>query len=104
MLSWQLERHCCATGRRKESWEEQDTELLSAYIPVDRRQTMGRGEDLPGWTRHSNAVYGALIAEVHRYGGSVIGSSSDAHDLGGVRCIYETACHCCLMSALGKVG
>jgi hypothetical protein len=66
------------------SWEERVTELLSAYISVDRRQAMDRGEDLPGgWTRHSNAVYGALIAEVHRYSGSVIGFSSDAHDLEG---------------------
>jgi hypothetical protein len=66
------------------SWEEQVTELLSAYISVDRRQAMDRDEDLPGGgTRHSNAVYGVLIVEVHRYSGRVIGFSSDAHDLEG---------------------
>jgi len=44
---------------------------------------MGKGKDLPGWTRHSNAIYGALIAEVYRYDCSVIAFRSDAHDLEG---------------------
>jgi adenylate cyclase len=81
------------------------------YIPMDRRQAIARGKDLPDrasgaalfadisgftpltealmkelgagrgaeeLTRQLNAVYDALIAEVHRYGGSVIGFSGDA--------------------------
>jgi adenylate cyclase len=86
-------------------------EALGAYIPVDRRQAMARGEDLPDrthgaalfadisgftpltemlvrefgpqrgaeeLTRHLNQVFDALIAELHRYGGSVIGFAGDA--------------------------
>jgi predicted ATPase/class 3 adenylate cyclase len=86
-------------------------ESLSAYIPLDRRQAIERGENLPDrthgtalmadlsgstpltdalvrelgpkggayeLTRQLNAVYGALIAEVHGYGGSVVGFSGDA--------------------------
>ncbi len=88
-----------------------DMEIASAYIPIDRRQAMLRGETLPermtgaalfadisGFTPltealerelgpkrgaeeltvHLNSVYDALIAEVHRYGGSVISFSGDA--------------------------
>jgi class 3 adenylate cyclase len=84
---------------------------LDVYIPIDRRQAMARGTDLPDrargaalfadisgftpltealvqelgpqrgadeLTRQLNRVYDALIAEVHRYGGSVIGFSGDA--------------------------
>jgi class 3 adenylate cyclase/predicted metal-dependent HD superfamily phosphohydrolase len=87
------------------------TEPLSAYLPMDRRQALIRGEPLPertsgaalfadisGFTplaaalaqelgllrgaeeltRLLNDVYGVLIAEVHGYGGSVIGFSGDA--------------------------
>ena len=87
------------------------TEPLYVYMPMDRRQTLVRGETLPdrtsgaalfadisGFTpltaalaqelgpqrgaeelaRLLNQVYGALIAEVHRYGGSVIGFGGDA--------------------------
>jgi len=86
-------------------------ELLSAYIPMDRRQAMARGEALPDRTRGAalfadisgftpltealvealgprkaaqeitrqlNQVYTALIEEVHRYRGSVIGFVGDA--------------------------
>ena len=86
-------------------------ELFSAYIPMDRRQAMASGEDLPdrthgaalfadvsGFTpltellvkalgprqaaqeiiRHLNQVYEALIGEVHRYRGSVVGFVGDA--------------------------
>jgi adenylate cyclase len=89
----------------------EDMESLSAYIPMDRRQAMARGEDLPNrtsgaalcvdisgfipltnallkelgpkhgadeLTRQLNTIYGTLIAEVHRYQGSVIGFSGDA--------------------------
>ena len=84
---------------------------LPAYIPMDRRQAMVEGRDLPDRTSGAalfadisgftpltaamaeefgakqgaeelavqlNAVYGALIAEVHRYRGSVISFSGDA--------------------------
>jgi class 3 adenylate cyclase/tetratricopeptide (TPR) repeat protein len=111
MLSWKLKRHCCATGKHKEMWQEQVLKALNAYIPIDRRQAMARDEDLPDRTRGAalfadisgftpltralaeelgpkrgaeeltkqlNAVYDALITEVHRYGGSVIGFSGDA--------------------------
>ena len=83
----------------------------SAYIPMDWRQAIARGEKLPeraegaalfadisGFTPltealalelgpkrgaeeltvHLNRVYDALIAELHRYGGSVIGFAGDA--------------------------
>jgi class 3 adenylate cyclase/tetratricopeptide (TPR) repeat protein len=86
-------------------------ESLAAYIPMDRRQAMVRGEELPDktsgaalfadisgftpltealarelgprrgaeeLTEYLNAVYDVLIAEVHRYRGSVIGFSGDA--------------------------
>ena len=86
-------------------------QTLSAFIPMDRRQALARGETLPNRTRGAalfadisgftpltaaltqelgplrgaeeltrqlNRVFGALIAEVHRYGGSVIGFSGDA--------------------------
>jgi len=83
----------------------------SAYIPIDRRQALVRGEslaerttgaalfaDISGFTPltealerelgskrgaeelsiHLNNVYDALIAELHLFGGSVIGFSGDA--------------------------
>lgn len=86
-------------------------EIASAYIPIDRRQAMLSGEDLPerttgaalfadisGFTPltealerelgpkrggeeltvHLNRVYDALVEEVHRYGGSIIGFAGDA--------------------------
>jgi adenylate cyclase len=86
-------------------------ESPAAYIPMDRRQAMSRGQDLPDrtqgaalfadisgftpltealvqelgprrgadeLTRQLNLVYETLIAEVHRYGGSVITFSGDA--------------------------
>jgi adenylate cyclase len=86
-------------------------ELPVAYIPMDRRQAMVRGQDLPNrtsgaalfadisgftpltealvqelgpkrgadvLTQELNLVYDALIAEVHRYRGSVITFSGDA--------------------------
>jgi adenylate cyclase len=86
-------------------------EALGVYIPIDRRQAMTRGKDLPDrtrgaalfadisgftpltealvrelgpqrgaeeLTRHLNLVYDTLIAELHGYGGSVIGFSGDA--------------------------
>ncbi|MCB9421248.1 MAG: hypothetical protein H6667_15710 [Ardenticatenaceae bacterium] len=85
-------------------------ERPSAYIPMDRRQAILRGETLPSDTSgaalfadvsgfapspndccknsaHSgvrkeqpslNSVYDALITELHRFGGSVIGFSGDA--------------------------
>lgn len=117
---------------------------LSAYIPIDRRRAMARGEDLPDrtqgaalfadlsgftpltdalvkelgpkggayeLTRQLNAVYGALIAEVHRYGGSVVGFSGDA-----ITCWFEdgppvageaapgatTACALAMQRAMGQ--
>lgn len=86
-------------------------ETLNVYIPMDRRQVLARGADLPNRTHGAvlfadisgftpltealahelgpqrgaeelthqlNHVYDALIEEVHRYGGSVIGFSGDA--------------------------
>ena len=85
--------------------------IIDAYIPMDRRHALARGEELPdrtsgavlfadisGFTRfnsalfqelgpqlgaevltqHLNHIYGVLIAEVHRYGGSVISFGGDA--------------------------
>lgn len=83
----------------------------SAYIPMDRRQALARGETLPDrtrgsalyadisgftpltealvrslgpqrgaeeLTRHLNAVYSALIGELHNYSGSVVSFNGDA--------------------------
>ncbi|MEZ4767383.1 MAG: tetratricopeptide repeat protein [Caldilineales bacterium] len=83
----------------------------AAYIPIDRRHALARGQELPeraagaalfadisGFTPLTerlaralgaqrgaeeltvtlNRVYDALIAEVHRFGGSVLGFSGDA--------------------------
>lgn len=114
-------------------------EALAAYIPMDRRQALTRGEDLPDrtngaalfadiseftsvtealtrelgprraaeeLTRQLNRVYGALIAEVHRYGGSVIGFSGDA-----ITCWLDedngrraTACALALQGAMTQLG
>ena len=86
-------------------------EIPSAYIPMDRRQALARGESLPDrtrgtalyadisgftplteelvrslgpqrgaeeLTRHLNAVYDALITELHNYAGSVVSFNGDA--------------------------
>src|SRR6478672_10281997 len=93
------------------STHETTVETTAAYIPMDRRQAIARGETLPDTTggaalfadisgftalmealghalgprrgaeeltRRLNDVYDALIAEVDRYGGSVIGFAGDA--------------------------
>jgi adenylate cyclase len=112
-------------------------EALDAYIPIDRRQAMARGKDLPDrargaalfadisgftpltetlvqelgprrgaeeLTRQLNRVYDALIAEVHHYGGSVIGFSGDA-----ITCWFDsdeglraTACGLAIQRAMGQ--
>jgi class 3 adenylate cyclase/tetratricopeptide (TPR) repeat protein len=94
-------------------------ESLAAYVPIDRRQVLARGGDLPNrtWgvvlftdisgftpltdalvaalghrrgaeelTGVVNLVYEALITEVHRYGGSVVGFSGDA-----ITCCFNQA-------------
>ncbi|HKZ84965.1 MAG TPA: AAA family ATPase [Anaerolineae bacterium] len=94
-------------------------DLLSAYIPSDRRRALARGETLPDraagaalfadihgftpltemltaqlgerrgaeeLTRQLNRVYDALIAEVDRYGGSVVSFSGD-----GITCWFDDA-------------
>jgi predicted ATPase/class 3 adenylate cyclase len=86
-------------------------ERPSAYIPMDRRQALAQGKDLPSrvqgaalfadisgftplaeglvrdlgsqrgaeeLTHYLNLIYDALIAELHRFGGSVIYFSGDA--------------------------
>src|SRR5690242_13076204 len=86
-------------------------EVLSAYVPMDRRQAMRRGGSIPdhargaalfadisgftpltealdralgprrgaeALTRQLNQIYDALIFEVERYGGSVIGFAGDS--------------------------
>jgi adenylate cyclase len=102
----------------------------SAYLPIDRRRALARGEALPGEAdgtvlfadlsgftplaealaraygprrgadeliRQLNQVYGTLIAEVHRHGGSIIGFSGDAitcwfaGDDPGSRCLAVAA-------------
>jgi adenylate cyclase len=114
-------------------------EAPSAYIPIDRRQALARGEALPDrvWgavlfadisgftpltealartlgsrrgaeelTRQLNAVYDSLIAEVDRYGGSVVGFSGDA-----ITCWFDgdngqraTACALELHGAMAQFG
>src|SRR5690348_15246030 len=98
--------------RRRTRWKEDlPMDRLATYLPIDRRQAIARGVDLPeqtsgsaliadlsGFTplthalvrqlgerrgaeelaRHLDLVYDALIAEVNRYGGTVIGFSGDA--------------------------
>jgi len=113
--------------------------ILDAYIPIDRRLAIARGETLPDrargavlladisgftnlterlvrqlgpqrgaeeLTRQLNAVYGALIAEIHDYHGSVIGFSGDA-----ITCWYDgddgrqaTACALAIQDFLSGFG
>src|SRR3990172_6209957 len=110
-------------------------ELLSAYIPMDRRQAMLKGEDLPDRSRGSalfadvsgftpltealvkslgpqrgadelsrqlNLVYEALIAEVHRYGGSVMSFGGDAMTcwFDGDEGFRATACGLAMQAAM----
>ncbi|MCI0647965.1 MAG: AAA family ATPase, partial [Chloroflexi bacterium] len=114
---------------------------LTAFIPMDRRQALARGDSLPDrtsgaalfadisgftpltnalveelgpqrgpeeLTRQLNRIYSALIAEVHRYRGSVIGFSGDA-----IMCWFEgqpaatsraTACALEMQQVLGRLG
>lgn len=110
---------------------------LAAYLPMDLRQAIFKGEDLPDrargavlltdisgftpltealleelgpsrgaeeLTRYLNRVYEALIAEVHQYGGSVIGFSGDAitcwfdNDTG----LKSVACALALQQLMGR--
>lgn len=113
--------------------------ILDAYIPIDRRLAIARGQALPDrargavlfadisgftdlterlvrqlgpqrgaeeLTRQLNAVYGALIAEIHDYHGSVIGFSGDA-----ITCWYDgddgrqaTACALAIQNFLSGFG
>ena len=119
-------------------------EALSVYIPIDRRQAMARGKELPDRTRGAalfadisgftpltealvrelgpqrgadeltrqlNRVYNALIAEVHHYGGSVIGFSGDAitcwfdddpSAASGQAGLWATACGLAMQGAMGQ--
>ena len=110
-------------------------ESQAAYIPMDRRQALARGESLPDrargaalsadisgftpltealvlqlgprrgaeeLTRQLNRIYGALIAEVHRHRGCVVGFSGDA-----VACWFDaddgrraTACALAMQEAM----
>lgn len=110
-------------------------EKILAYIPMDRRQAMQRGQQLPervagaalfadisGFTQltealaqelgrqrgaeeltyHLNRVYDALIASLHRFGGSVISFAGDAitcwfTDDDGLR---ATACSLAMQEAM----
>jgi adenylate cyclase len=115
----------------------------SAYIPIDWRHALARGEELPqrmvgaalfadisGFTPlteslalelgprrgaeelavHLNRVYDALIAELHRYGGSVIGFSGDAITCwlngedgnGRDACARATACALAMQAAMAQ--
>jgi CheY-like chemotaxis protein/predicted metal-dependent HD superfamily phosphohydrolase len=110
-------------------------EPISAYVPMDRRQALFKGESLPprtegaalfadisGFTpltaalaqelgrergaeeltRLLDRVYGALIAEVHHYRGSVIGFSGDAITcwLDGDDGLQATACGLAMQAAM----
>lgn len=107
------------------------TETARAYIPMDRRQALAAGRDVPersvgaalfadisGFTPltealarelgprrgaeeltvHLNYVYDALVAELHRYGGSVIGFSGDA-----ITCWLDAGHEGQIGSAAGRV-
>jgi DNA-binding response OmpR family regulator len=53
---------------------------ISGFTPLTAAlaQQLGLKRGAETLTRHLNQVYGALIAEVHRYGGSVLNFSGDA--------------------------
>ncbi len=53
---------------------------ISGFTPLTAAlaQELGLQRGAEELTRHLNQVYGALIAEVHRYGGSVLNFSGDA--------------------------
>jgi class 3 adenylate cyclase/DNA-binding NarL/FixJ family response regulator len=120
-----------------EDMKKSQSEPLSVYIPMDRRQALVHGTtlaerlqgavvfaDISGFTplaealakelgrqrgaeeltRTLNRVYGALIEEVHRYHGSVVGFSGDA-----ITCILEdddginaVACALSMQEAMGR--
>ena len=98
-------------------------DMLTTYIPIDRRLAIARGVNLPehtwgaaliadlsGFTqlthslvsqlgerrgaeelaRHLDLVYDALIAEVDRYGGTIIGFSGDA--ITASKCAWRWQC------------
>ncbi len=114
-----------------------ETEQLVAYIPMDRRQALARGEELPehtvgaalfadvsGFTpltealakelghrrgaeeltRHLNLVYDALITELHRFRGCVIGFSGDAITcwLDGDDGLRATACALAMQQVMDR--
>jgi hypothetical protein len=65
----------CQTGRGARSCPP-----ISGFTPLTEAlvKELGPRRGAEELTRQLNAVYGALIAEVHHYGGSVIGFSGDA--------------------------
>ena len=68
--------------------------LLAAYLPQDRRQALGARRGVEELTRQINRVYDALIGEVERSGGSVIGFAGDA-----ITCWFRTLRNTCTAGA-----
>jgi len=79
---------------------------ISGFTPLTEAlvKELGPRRGAEELTRQLNAVYGALIAEAHHYGGSVIGFSGDA-----VTCWFDdddglraTACGLAIQGAMGQ--
>ena len=106
-----LQRQLTLLERDRQNRREAAADTVAAYLPMDRRQALARGEALPavssgsvlladvsgftaltgtlarelGWQRGAeeivaqlNLVFGALIDELHRFGGSAVSFAGDA--------------------------
>jgi adenylate cyclase len=80
---------------------------ISAFTPLTEtlHHLLGSRQGAEALTRHLNAVYTALIAEVERYGGSVIGFAGDAitcwfDDADGAAAPRAVACGLALQAAM----
>lgn len=78
------------------------TSTVSAYLPLDRRRALALGQTLPdrmhaeARTRQLDWIYDALIAEVERYAGSVVGFTGDVISC----CFDESGAGSCRSSQL----
>jgi class 3 adenylate cyclase/tetratricopeptide (TPR) repeat protein len=101
-------RHALAQGETLPEWAEGSALFadISGFTPLTEALALELGprrgaEEL---TRHLNEVYNAVIAELHRYGGSVIGFSGDAITcwLDGDDGRRATACGLAMQEAMGR--
>jgi class 3 adenylate cyclase/tetratricopeptide (TPR) repeat protein len=101
-------RHALARGETLPEWAQGSALFadISGFTPLTEALALELGprrgaEEL---TRHLNQVYNAVITELHRYGGSVIGFSGDAITcwLDGDDGQRSTACGLAMQQAMQK--